>query len=46
MYSYSFKWVLNLKFKLHFEMEDYKRYVKINKNNGKSGGDFERVIEK
>jgi len=27
-------------------MEDYKRYVKIGKNNGKSGGDFERVIEK
>jgi hypothetical protein len=34
------------KFKLHFEMEDCKRYVKIGENNGKGSGDFERVLEK
>jgi hypothetical protein len=28
------------------EMEDCKRYVKIGENNGKGGGDFDRVLEK
>ncbi len=36
-----------INFKLHFEKEDFKRYIeKEIKDNGKAGGDFENVFKK